>query len=243
MGIVFIAVWAILVAIWLLRLPSEKLYASKAREWVSVWIAVRALLRFGLGAFGVLWWESWRTPPEPVYAAIVVEAACPAAWQKVLPYAEALWQKGVHVGLIAAKPTQAFWAIPPTEDRALFQELFTALKENLPAPTAQAPSAALVWGQIRPWRTHLYHTIWIGHFESPLSGAAQANSTWLPTCGETSPFRTLSSPQPLPPEGLPDPAPPPWVSYALAFFLCGSVLLGMEIPFYFLRKHLPLGQA
>lgn len=230
-------------AVWLLRLPSEKLYASRAREWVSVWIAVRALLRFGLGAFGVLWWESWRTPSQPVYAAIVVEAACPAAWQKVLPYAEALWQKSVHVGLIAAKSTQAFWAIPPTQDRALFQELFTALKENLPAPTTQAPSATLAWGQLRPWRTRLYHIVWIGHFESPLPAGAQAYSTWLSACGETPPFQVSSPSTPLPPEELPTPSAPPWIGYALAFFLCGGILLGMEIPFYLLRKHLPLRQA
>ncbi|GIV22620.1 MAG: hypothetical protein KatS3mg025_0279 [Bacteroidia bacterium] len=204
---------------------------------------MRALLRFGLGAFGVLWWESWRTPPEPVYAAIVVEAACSAAWQKVLPYTEAFWQKGVHVGLIAAKPTRAFWAIPPTQDRALFQALFMALQDNLPAATAQPPSATLVWGQLRPWRTQLYHVVWIGHFESPLSAAAQAYSTWLPACGEMPPFQASSPPIPLPPEDLPTRPVPAWVGYALAFFLCGGILLGMEIPFYFLRKHLALRQA
>lgn len=225
-GSALLLLWMVLLGVWIVRLPSEKLYAP--RPWVYLWIAARVLLRGGIGLFAVLAWESYRTPsPTPAYA-LVVDAACPEAWTAATQIARGLFAERQRVGLIAVTSKSAFWAIPPSHDSTLFSALLTHLKESAPTSTdTVAYHSAL--RQLRPYLRANYFTaaVWIGRFTDTLSEGIR-----LPLCpGELTNLQSLRLPSPPLSEGK-------W--YGLGALLCVGLLLIGEGYFYLLRKHLPL---
>lgn len=225
-GGALLLLWMVLLGIWVIRLPSEKLYAP--RPWVYLWLAVRVLLRGGIGFFAVLAWESYRAPSPPPAYALVVDAACPEAWTAATQIARGLFAERQRVGLLAVTSKSAFWAIPPTQDSILFSALLDRLKEG--APTSMdtvAYHAAL--RQLRPYvRTHSFTAaVWIGRFaDGPSDGIR------LSLCpGKLTDLQNLQLPSPPLSEAK-------W--YGLGALLCVGLLLIGEGYFYLLRKHLPL---
>lgn len=237
-GIVLIAGWAVLLGVWAVRLPVERLY--KPLGWVQGWIISRLLLRFGLGVFGILWWEALRHPPPSPFSVLVVQGSCNAAWEAALSVAQQLWAKEHRVGVIAAKKEEAFWVVPPTKDQALFRKLVGECLKAEKGPVVPA-SVRLAGVQLRPWQDQLIQVVWIGAFSEPPMPFGDSPQL-IPQCGQTPSTASggKGEPQQLPIKSV------PWgeaEGYALLFFLCGGLLLGSEVALYILRKHLPLRET
>ncbi|MDW8134119.1 MAG: hypothetical protein RMJ66_03535 [Bacteroidia bacterium] len=236
-GLLIIVGWAFLLLIWLLRFPIEKVY--KPTAGVFVWIISRTLLRFFLGLFAVLWWESTkRADKTSFFSVIVAQAGCKEAWQAIPTLTRKILRLKARVGLIVAKRREAYWAIPPTEDSALFFLLWRELASAI--PSQNTPSLAEpVYMTLRPYLGNLTQVIWIGHFSSPLPLLRELPMFILPLCGSTPPTSGVSI---LTSAESFSPLTSPWEEetwYALLFFLSGSLLLLMEIVLYLTRKYLP----
>ncbi|MCS6895502.1 MAG: hypothetical protein NZZ60_05055 [Bacteroidia bacterium] len=224
-GIVLLLFWTLLIGVWLVRLPADILYAE--RPWIYLWLTVRALLRLGLGVFGVLAWESYKVPTDRRFYTIVIEGTCMESWSGAEKVAQYLFSKGQPVGLLIATPTSAFWGIPPTIDRSAF---FYLLKTcQLAASPAPKPSSAEeVYRQLRPYEEMVIAAIWLGRFH----GTKYIDGIHFALCdssAERIDFRKLPSP-PL--------SERRW--YGIGFSLCLFLLLFGEGYFYLMRKHLPL---
>lgn len=229
-AVALIAGWAGLLMVWVLRLPIDKLYASSDK--VLGWLMARVLLRFGVGVFGVLGWEALERPQPPALIAVVVDRDCPEAWLRAQAAASRWLSAGYRVGLVVAGPARAFWAIPPTVDTVLWHKLFSACLEVVQTRT-EKPAYAAARRTLEPYRDRLLAVLWVGRWEaSPL--------VW-PACGASP---SPGQPQIVTLETLPLPSTwPAWGIYALLFFVCGGLLLGMEVTLYLTGKHLPLRQA
>ncbi|MCS7153618.1 MAG: hypothetical protein N2253_06310 [Bacteroidia bacterium] len=218
--------WVILLGIWLVRLPVDKLYANKA--WVSLWITSRVILRLGMGVFGVLAWESYRNPSPPPAYVLIIENGCPEAWQGGYVIAQRLFRQGERCGLLAVTPRSAFWAIPPTADSGMFFKLYALLEEKV-LPRSQSLSEAAALSQLRPFLQEgsIGALLWLGRFQS-----ASKEGMYVPFCQDKAiDAHALSLPSLSVPESV-------W--YGLGFLLCAGLLLIGEGYFYFMRKHLPL---
>jgi len=230
-----LALWAVLLMVWVVRFPIDQLYA--ATDKVLGWIMVRVLLRFGVGVFGVLWWEDLRQPPPSAVLAVVVDQGCPEAWQRALAAGQVWLAKGHRVGLVAGGAHRAFWAIPPTVDTFLWHKLTSACLEAALA-RSERPAYAAARRALDPYRDQLVAVLWIGRWNPGPS------STWFllwPACGGPPP---TGSAQLVTRDTLPLPRIwPVWAAYALLFFVCGGLLVGMEVALYLTGKHLPLRQA
>lgn len=221
--------------VWVLRLPLDKLYA--ASDKVLGWLIVRVLLRFGVGVFGVLGWEALQRPQAPPFVAVVVDRDCPEAWSEADAAANRWLSAGYRVGLVVAGPARAFWAIPPTVDTVLWRKLISACLEAVQARSKE-PAYAAARRMLDPYRNRLLAVLWAGRWahipssESPL--------VW-PACGASPPAHQARL---VTLETLPLPSTwPAWGGYALLFFVCGGLLIGMEVALYLMGKHLPLRQA
>ncbi|MCX8112239.1 MAG: hypothetical protein N3E49_03455 [Bacteroidia bacterium] len=218
--------WVILLGLWLIRLPTDKLYAD--RFWVPLWITSRTMLRLGLGILGVLSWESHRTASLPPAYTIVAQSTCPEVWDAVSSIAKRIFRQKGRCGLVTASSRSAFWAIPPTCDSAMFFSLLSLLNENTSESSAPiSPRAAL--RQLRPYMQTGYigAVLWLGRFESE-----EVPGRLISLCGG----------DPLDEESLSLPTLPlsEPMGYGLGFLLCAGLLLAGEAYFYLLRKHLPL---
>lgn len=238
-GFILGAVWAGLLAIWLVRLPIERLY--NPTPVLLIWLSARVLLRLGVGGFGVLWWESLRLPEPSPFSVIIVQATCPEAWAEGEKAFRRFHARGVRVALLVAKPEESYWAIPPTRDTSIWTALGPALRAAAPK-RAQRAAAAPVWAQLRPYRKRITEGLWIGNFDS-LPTSAREWSHWISACGpilsrDREPIQTrLSDFQPVGP-------PLSQVQlYSLLTLGCGLVLLGLEVGLYVFRYYLPLRPA
>ncbi|MCX7606493.1 MAG: hypothetical protein N2170_04405 [Bacteroidia bacterium] len=236
LGIAAVLLWGGLLGLWLVRLPLDKLY--RPTQWTYLWVQSRVLLRFGIGLFLILWGDGSRVKNEEMFYALVVQASCPAAWEGAGSTARKVWGQGGRVGLLVAKSGEAYWAIPPTRDSLLFYFLWRELQRVGPLPGKSA-SVSFVLSQLRPWRREIIQVIWLGDFDALFPEVGRAPPVQLASCGRSfsagqAPFSLSSSEEAI--------ASLPWEEreyYALAFFVCGGLFLGMEVTLYFLRKHLP----
>ncbi|MCS7161930.1 MAG: hypothetical protein NZ958_01195 [Bacteroidia bacterium] len=233
-GLGLLLLWGAFIGLWLIRLPIERLYAPQ--PWVVFWLGFRALLRLGVGLFGLLWWESVRLPASSPFYVVVLDARCPQAWNKAEDLFKRLYYKGLRAGLLVATAEEAFWAIPPTTDPEVFRLLFEVMEASRPflltyeIPLTPAKSLA----KLRPWAEEVWRAIFVGNFtKEPLSIGANP-PVWVPLCAR------LSEPKDEPELDA------PLVSeetFALGFFLCGLALLVGEGGLYILRQGLPLRSA
>ncbi|MEN2993317.1 MAG: hypothetical protein ABDH91_07160 [Bacteroidia bacterium] len=226
--------WGAFIGLWLIRLPIEQLYAPQ--PWVLFWLGVRALLRLGVGFFGLLWWESVRLPTPPPFYVVVLDARCPQAWNKAEGLFKQLYYKGQRTGLVVATPEEIFWAIPPTADPEAFRLLFEVMEASKPILLAYEPplSPAKSLSKLRPWAEEVWQVIFVGNFTKESLSIGTNPPVWIPLCVRVSE-----------PKDEPDLEAPPLAEKALAlgFFLCGLALLAGEGGLYILRQGLPLRPA
>ena len=238
-GIILGAAWAVLLAVWLVRLPVERLY--RPTPGLLTWLGARVLLRLGVGVFGVLWWESLRLPEPPPFSVLIVQSNCPEAWAEVEKAFQLFHARGVRVALLVAEPQEAYWAIPPTRDSSICSTIGRALRATAPERASRA-AAAPVWAQLRPYRERIIEGVWIGNFDS-LPTPAREWSHWISACGPIlsregySILTRLSDFQPVGP-----PLSQAQI-YSLLTLGCGLVLLGLEVGLYVFRYYLPLRPA
>lgn len=231
MGVGLAIAWAVLLVIWLVRLPVEQLY--KPTLSLLGWLSARVLLRLSVGVFGGLWWESLQAPEAPPFSVVILQAGCPQAWERAEAALKAF--RGMRVGLIVAKPREAYWAIPPTEDTTVWATLWRAMRAAQP-PQTRSAAIAPVLAQLRPYQTQLIQALWIGDFDS--LPAALARSQWLPACAasprEELPFLTnLSTFRPT------SPSLSMAQVYSLLVLGSGFALLALEVVLYVFRYNLP----
>lgn len=226
-GISILLLWTGLLGIWVVRLSAARLYPE--RPGVQLWITLRVLLRWGLGAFAVLAWESYRRPDPPPGYALVVDSACPEVWEPSARLAKEAFARQYRLALLAITPRSAFWAIPPTQDSTLFFFLLARMTEKAEA-SASLPAMQTGLRQLRPYirSGELVSALWLGRFASD----SLPYPHWL-LCQDGQTLHT---------EGFPFPAPPlrDETLYGLGFLFCAALLLVGEGYFYLLRKHLPL---
>lgn len=238
-GIGIAVTWAVLLAIWLVRLPSDQLY--RPTIGLLSWLSIRVLLRLGVGVFGGMWYESLHAPRESPFAVMIVQSSCGAAWEQGEPAFQVFHAQGVRVGLLVAKPHEAYWAIPPTQDSAVWFTLWRALRAVVPE-SPQIAASAPVLAQLRPHREQLTEALWIGSFDS-LPTSAKEWSHWIPACRTA--LRQEDWPSYPSLSGF-SPSRPPFSEaqvYGLLVLGCGLALLALEVGLYVFRYHLPFRTA
>lgn len=223
-GTSLLLLWGFLIFLWLFRLQRYELYVEKS--WVSLWITARALFRLGIGIFGILAWESLRTPEPSSFHAIIVDTGCIEAWKLSEELAQKLLKKHYRTALLAVKGEESFWAIPPTTDSTLFFLLMKEMKQAAIPSQGALPALRSIRRQLIPYQERLTQTIWVGRFPSEVKDR-------LPGCIEDQ--RTAIS--------IKTPSLPTWKGYGLAFLLCAFLLLLGDGSLYFFRKYLPLRSA